>query len=115
MFNKRLRELRKEHKLTQEELANKIGVSVSTVAMYESNKRDPSTETLNLLANLFSCTVDYLLGRSLQRNLVYIPGSSLDKRLDDVWLHAMKEGKELELNEDDINMLMKIAKTIKSR
>jgi transcriptional regulator with XRE-family HTH domain len=68
MFGKRLKELRKKNELTQSDLARIINVSPSTIGMYERENRQPTVETLNHLANHFEVTVDYLLGRTNQRN-----------------------------------------------
>lgn len=61
----RLKELRKEYGLTQGKLAEKIGgISRSTIAMYESGGSEPDIQTLNKLANFFSVSIDYLLGKN---------------------------------------------------
>lgn len=70
MFAKRLKCLREEQKLTQKELAEKLGISPSAIGMYESEKRNPDTHMLNILANFFNVSVDYLLGRNNIRNNV---------------------------------------------
>lgn len=57
-------ELRYKAGFTQDELAQKLGISKGSVAMWETNKRTPSTETLIRLADLFGVTTDYLLGRT---------------------------------------------------
>lgn len=57
-------ELRYQAGMTQDELAKKLGVSKGSVAMWETNKRIPTTGTLILLADLFGVTTDYLLGRA---------------------------------------------------
>lgn len=57
-------ELRYKAGLTQDELAQKLGISKGSVAMWETNKRTPSTGILVRLADLFGVTTDYLLGRS---------------------------------------------------
>ena len=59
----RIKLLREEKGYTQEELANKISVVKSSIAMYESETRNPSLEVLNKLSNLFKCSIDYLLGK----------------------------------------------------
>ncbi len=53
--------------MTQEELANQLGVSLSTVHCYEHGKRKLSDDMLVKLANLFGCSTDYLLGRTDER------------------------------------------------
>ena len=50
--------------MTQNELANKLGISRGTYAHYEINKRQPDYETLQKLADFFDTSVDYLLGRT---------------------------------------------------
>ena len=49
--------------ISQRELAKLIQLSPSTVAMYELGQRSPDKDTVVKLADLFSCTTDYLLGR----------------------------------------------------
>ncbi|MDU0893639.1 MAG: XRE family transcriptional regulator [Anaerococcus sp.] len=54
--------LRKSAKYSQDELAKKLNTSRSSIAMYESNARTPTTSTLSRYSNLFDVSVDYLLG-----------------------------------------------------
>ena len=68
MFGLRLKSLRQEKKITQQDLANLLSVSASTVGMYEQQRRDPDTETLKQLAEYFNVSIDYLLGKSDIRN-----------------------------------------------
>jgi len=68
MFKKRLKELRIERNITQEELAKEISMARSSVAGYENGSKSPSMETLIHLAELFNVTTDYLLGVSNIRN-----------------------------------------------
>lgn len=67
MNHSRISEERKKLGLSQEELANKIGVSQKSISKYERGTRRPSYETLTLMASLFDVTVDYLLGNN-QKN-----------------------------------------------
>ena len=64
MFDERLRLLRKKHGYTQVSLAETIGVSKGTVAMWETGKRTPDFETLIRLSDLFDVRTDYILGKS---------------------------------------------------
>ena len=61
-FNEKLRQLRKEQKLTQDKLANILQVSNGTIAMWETAKREPDFNMISKIANYFNVTVDYLLG-----------------------------------------------------
>ena len=62
MFVKRLKELRNEAGLTQNDLAKYLSVAQSTIGMWESNKREPDFDMLQKLADFFEVTTDYLLG-----------------------------------------------------
>lgn len=63
-FSDRLKSLRKDLGLTQEELANKLNKTRSTIAGYETERKQPDYETLNKIADYFNVSVDYLLGRT---------------------------------------------------
>lgn len=61
MFNDRLKELRNKAGLKQSELGEKVGVSASTIGMYEQGRRSPDREMLIKLSNVFNVTLDYLV------------------------------------------------------
>ena len=61
----RLRKARKEANLTQEELANIIGVKAAEISQYESNKRTPRWPTFNKLLDALNITADEVLGREI--------------------------------------------------
>lgn len=63
----RLRSLRKEKKITQQNVADYLGVNLRTYQYYEGNDHRPDYETLIALADYFDVTTDYLLGRSDSR------------------------------------------------
>ena len=69
MNGERLKQLRKEHKLTQTDLGNKINVTKVSISGYENGNRSPDTETLTRLADYFDVSTDYLLGRSDVRTM----------------------------------------------
>lgn len=60
-FNKNLQKLRIKRGLSQQDLANAIGVTRSSVANYESGNRRPSFENLIKLADYFNVTCDELI------------------------------------------------------
>lgn len=60
----KIAEMRKQAGLTQSKLSAAIGVSRSTLAMYETNKSEPDFKTISKLADFFGVSVDYLLGRA---------------------------------------------------
>src|SRR6056297_1614997 len=69
-FSQRLKYLRKEKDIYQKELAQNIGVSRSTITLYESGSRKPNLETLEKLADYFGVSIDYLLGKSTEREVI---------------------------------------------
>lgn len=64
MFADRLKEIRTEKGITQVQLAETMGISKGTVAMWETGKREPNFETLNQLSDIFDKRIDYILGYS---------------------------------------------------
>lgn len=83
----RLKELRKEKKLTQEELAQEIGVSKITILRWENGERQIKPEKAQQLADYFGISVGYLLGYEEAKTLENI----------------LKDAEEyLEMTEDDL-------------
>ena len=68
MFPQIIKKLRLEKKLTQQEVADKIGITRPAYTAYESGKREPDFSMLQVLADLFGVSTDYLLGRSDKRH-----------------------------------------------
>lgn len=62
MIGERLQDVRKDHKDTQQNLAEKLHVSLHAVRCWEQNKSDPSHETLVAICRLYHISADYLLG-----------------------------------------------------
>lgn len=63
MIGQRIRDLRKEKKMSQSELAKMLAVSQTTVTAWETGKAEPSSSAITSLADYFDVTTDYLLGR----------------------------------------------------
>ncbi|WP_242315416.1 helix-turn-helix transcriptional regulator [Bacillus cereus group sp. BfR-BA-01355] len=64
MIGEIIKKLRKEKKITQEQLGDAIGVSKMAISYFEKEKKAPGRETLQKIADFFNTTTDYLLGRS---------------------------------------------------
>lgn len=68
-MGEKLRSLRTEKKLTQKQVADRIGLAISAVSSYESGSRYPSYDALIKLARIFHVSTDYLLGITDKRNI----------------------------------------------
>ena len=109
MFSERLKRLRMEKGITQKELADRLHISRSTIAGYESLGKEPDGEKLCALADFFGVSVDYLLGGTDSREPISPPpaavqrpaeaaiagelGSLSDRQLDRLlgYIQALKE------------------------
>ena len=62
LFGKRLKTLRTEADLTQQQLGDKLSLTKASICSYENGTRMASIETLIDIANLFKVDIDYLVG-----------------------------------------------------
>lgn len=67
-FSERLKSLRHEKSFSQQDLANQLGLSKSSINMYERGEREPNLETLEMIADYFNVDMEYLLGKSEHRS-----------------------------------------------
>ena len=58
----RIKDLRKDNNLTQEEVARYLHIKQNTYAQYETEQRQLPLSCLNALANFYGTSVDYILG-----------------------------------------------------
>lgn len=58
----RLKELRTEFNISQQQLADVIGVSQQSINKYENHNVEPDIETLKAMADYFNVSIDYLVG-----------------------------------------------------
>lgn len=63
--------LRVEKNLSQDELAKQIHVTQTMISQWEKGKKQPGREVAESLADFFGVTLDYLLGRTTERNNSY--------------------------------------------
>lgn len=80
--------LRKLNGLSQQQLANKLGVSVSTIYAYEAGSRRLYDKMIIKLVDLFECTADEILGivpiKSISHNHVSIFVDNLNNEINDL-------------------------------
>ncbi|WP_179211812.1 helix-turn-helix domain-containing protein [Ligilactobacillus murinus] len=109
MFNIRLKELRHEKGLTQDELGKILNVSGKTIGTWERDSRQPNIETINELADFFGVTADYLLGRDEQSdkgNNIDLSGISKLGTEEKIFSY---EGKEIP--KKDLELIRRILET----
>lgn len=70
MIGQRLKQLRKDKKLSQEELARVLQLSRATYAQYEIDRRIPEYGTLEKLADYYDVSLDFLVGRSSYKHIM---------------------------------------------
>ena len=71
-FGLRLRELREKKRLSQQQLADWLGLTRSSISHYENNTPTPPADTLVRLADIYGVSVDYLLGVKNDRKRVLV-------------------------------------------
>ena len=71
-FQIELKRLRKEHNLTQEQLAEKLGLTRSRIGNYEQGNREPSFEILELLADFFNVSMGTFLDEGVSECDLYV-------------------------------------------
>lgn len=83
MFGDRLKTLREEFEMTQEELGKKLNVTRQSIYTYEKGENEPTMDTLVKIADMFDVSVDYLLCRTNQRVNLQINNEVLLNALND--------------------------------
>ena len=68
-FGLRLKELRESKRLSQSDVANRLGVTRATISGYEYNTITPSVELLVKLAVLYNTSLDYMMGMENRSHL----------------------------------------------
>ena len=112
MFAERLKVLRKKHGYTQVSLAETLGVSKGTVAMWETGKRTPDFETLIGLSDLFDVRTDYILGKSTDDSSAKLSEAETEQlgrwELESVYADLMKLYLSLDsFGQKDVETLIK--------
>ena len=80
-FGNRLKEMRIQAGMTQQQLASKLGITKSVISFYELRERTPSPEILVKLAAEFKVSSDYLLGIEKKKVLDISGLDSDDERI----------------------------------
>lgn len=105
MIGKRLIELRNKKKLTQKAVADKIKISRSAYSNYESDFREPDFKNVELLADVFGVSVDYLLGRESKE-------SSIEETEIERIIRETNEVLKTAKNVDQAQLMLDLAKNV---
>lgn len=68
-FGKRLRNLRRQQNMTQEQLAQRLNLTKSVISAYENDLRLPSYDVLISITRIFKVSSDYMLGISRSNDI----------------------------------------------
>lgn len=107
MFGDRLKELRKNKNLTQEDIGTFCGVGNATISNWEKNLTDPPIEIIIKLANYFGVSVDYLLGNDINSP------NTIDK-VNQALREAGLVNSDETLKEEEIKLALEQARQYKS-
>lgn len=77
IFSENLKTLRKEHGFSAKELSQLINYSTNIIYDWEKGRAKPNIETLQKLADVFECSIDYLVGREDDLGNVNVNGAEL--------------------------------------
>ena len=111
----RLKELRKNKGISQEDAANALGISVRAYQNYEYEQREPNIEMIVKLANFYGVTTDYLLGRdqdepsTIEKLAGEFNMSALEREIIDGYVKLPKD-----MREDLMEFLHKSVKKVMS-
>lgn len=101
VFSLRLKSLRKEKNVTQNDVAELLGVTRQGYAKYENGIGEPDIETIDKLATYFDVTVDYLIGRSDFKDYTASDQEDFLRFKDDPelqrWFYELPKSKEEDL------------------
>lgn len=95
MLGEKLKALRKAKKVTQVQLAAELNVANGTVAMWETEKREPDLKTIRRLAEFFDVPVGFLLGED-EKKPTPVSEDGLDEKDQRLvsWFRSLPEEKQ---------------------
>lgn len=121
-FSETLKKLRKQDGLTQEEAARQMGITRSALGMYETGKREPDFETLELIADFYNVDMNTLVGGSSEPVPPLTPADIVngDKELTELLTRARDDPRlrmlfsvTKDATAEDIEKAIKIIQTLK--
>ena len=113
-FAQRLKALREEKCLKQEELAKIFNISRASIGKYENGQIDLNTELLVKYSEFFDVSIDYILGRTNIPDIVIKKGNDLPIELQGV-IDSVEQVKDAGLSYDDIREILEAQAKIAKR
>ena len=102
-IGERIKEIRKEHKLTLDQLGEIAGVSKQFLSLVENGKKEPGKDTLRTICDYFNVDMDYVIGRSDVKNALNFEGI-YEKGVEHGRHEAIKEIKTLSVMNNVVNV-----------
>lgn len=92
-FGTRLKQARKSKRLTQNDVADHLGIDFTTISKYENNKSQPDNETLSEMAGLYEVSLDWLvtgkMPSGVSANRIWVNGQP-EELTDEEALHLLE-------------------------
>lgn len=105
----RIKELRKQQNITQQQLSDYLGITQATLSGWENEKFEIDNNSLMKCADYFNVSLDYLLGRTEEKNT----DEKDDITFDDFTFAMYDEAQHL--TEEDKQALLQMARLLKSK
>lgn len=105
----RIKELRKQQNITQQQLSNYLGITQATLSGWENEKFEIDNNSLMKCADYFNVSLDYLLGRTEEKNT----DKKDDITFDDFTFAMYDEAQHL--TEEDKQALLQMARLLKAK
>ncbi len=112
MIGDKIKELRNNAGILQQELADELHVSKAAVGMWETGKRTPDLDMIKRIANFFNVSLDWLTGNSEYRNMSEYDSS---QELSNVYFSLAKEAQDEGIDPDDIKLAFELIKANKKK
>ena len=96
-FGSRLAKLRKEHVLTQEDLAKKLNISAQAISKWENDLTAPDIDTLIKLSDIFNISLDELLKNEKSRSVIVNEKKDINKMMLKILVKTQK-GDNIKVN-----------------
>lgn len=104
LFIENLIKLRKSRKLSQDDIAERLGISRPAYGRYEQGSAEPTINNLIVLAEMFDVSVDFLVGKPYEE--IRVTNDTSGKLMEDAISEFIRENKH-ELIEILVNRISK--------